>query len=86
MSESEWLQETIKILPLPSLKKLVFSILTGFKLKEIALSWKEKISENSSEDWSMLGHKTKPLETLKLSSKSEINSVFLPDLHLMTNI
>lgn len=53
VSESEWLQVTIRTLPLLSLNKLVFWILTGSREKEIAPLCKESNSENSLEVLSM---------------------------------
>lgn len=75
-----------KKLPLLLLKKLAFLTPTGLKLKEIALSWKEKISENSLEDLSTKELMIKLLEIWKISNKSETNFVSLLDHLQMINI
>ena len=84
--ELEWLLVIIRTLLLPLLNKLVFSLMIGLRLKEITLSWKEKISDNSLEDLSIKEPMIKLLVIWKTSNLLEINCAFLPDLHLMTNI
>ena len=84
--ELEWLLVIIRTLLLPLLNKLAFSPLIGLRLKEIIQSWKEKILENSLVDSSTKELMIKLLEIWNTSNLLEINCVFLPDPHLMTNI
>ena len=84
--ELEWLLVTIKTLLLPLPNRLVSSLLIGLRLKEITLSWKEKISDNSSVDLLTKELRIKLLVIWKTSNLLEINCAFLLDLHLTTNI
>jgi hypothetical protein len=76
---------TTRELPLPLLKKLVFWTKIGENKKEIALSWKEKNSDNSLEALLTQELTRKQLEILKTSQLSEINFVFWPDHLQMIN-